>query len=114
MKLAVTVRMYSGPCLPKTEELVRQDCLHRAIEDLLDLRAHRLVLDTRDHRDVHDHRTLWHALGARPSNTRLTYEHLDSTLEPILWVSDAVAWCFGAGGGWADRVAPLIAEQIKV
>ncbi|MEV6903738.1 hypothetical protein [Amycolatopsis sp. NPDC051372] len=113
-KMSVSVRMYTGSCSPKTEEAVRQQCLRQMAEDLLAVGAHRLVLDTRNERDAHDHRTLWQTLGSRPSKTELTYEHLDSTLEPILWISDAVAWCFGAGGGWAQRVAGLIDAHIKL
>jgi len=66
------------------------------------------------HRDVHDRDTIQQALGFRPATTRLAYEHIDSRLEPILWVSDAVAWCFGAAGQWRDRTARLVEEQIKV
>ncbi|WP_410622993.1 hypothetical protein [Amycolatopsis sp. cmx-8-4] len=54
------------------------------------------------------------ALGVRPSKTELTYEHVDSTAEPLLWISDAVAWCFGAGGDWRRRASPLITETFTV
>jgi hypothetical protein len=54
------------------------------------------------------------ALGVRPSKTELTYEHVDSTAEPLLWISDAVAWCFGAGGDWRCRASPLITEILTV
>ncbi|WIX79689.1 hypothetical protein QRX50_02470 [Amycolatopsis carbonis] len=113
-KLSISARIYTASCAPKTEEAARQRCLIQAVEDLLEMGAHRLVLDSRSHRDTHDRGTLQHALGERPSKTALTYEHLDSNLEPLLWVSDAVAWCFGAGGTWAQRASGLIAEHIKV
>ncbi|MFD8494396.1 hypothetical protein [Amycolatopsis sp. NPDC059657] len=58
--------------------------------ELIGLGAHRLVLDTRADRDAHDRRTLRQALGTRPSKTALTYEHLDSKSEPLLWLSDAI------------------------
>ncbi|MEU5259115.1 hypothetical protein [Amycolatopsis sp. NPDC021455] len=111
--LPVTSRLYLGSCSPKTEESARQRCLALLTEDLLTLRAHRLVLDTRDHRDSHDRHTLQRALGVRPSKTELIYEHVDSTAEPLLWVSDAVAWCFGAGGDWRRRAGRLITEPIE-
>lgn len=38
----------------------------------------------------------------------MVYEHIHSSGEPALWVSDAVAWCHGAAGDWKRRVAPLV------
>jgi hypothetical protein len=111
--LPVTSRLYVGTCSPKTEEAARQRCLALLAQDLLALQAHRLVLDTRDHRDNQDRQTLQHALGVRPSKTELIYEHVDSTAEPLLWISDAVAWCFGAGGDWRRRAGPLVADRIE-
>ncbi|MDQ6527119.1 hypothetical protein RB608_26130 [Nocardioides sp. LHD-245] len=34
--------------------------------------------------------------------------HLRHFEEPILWVSDAIAWCLQRGGRWPTSVAPLI------
>lgn len=39
-----------------------------------------------------------------------TYVHLKRHEEPLLWVSDAVAWCHQKGGPWIARAAPLVAE----
>lgn len=111
--LPVSSRLYVGRCTPKTEEAARQRGLALLAQDLLALKAHRLVLDTRDHRDNQDRQTLQHALGVRPSKTELIYEHVDSTAEPLLWISDAVAWCFGAGGDWRRRADPLVADRIE-
>lgn len=36
----------------------------------------------------------------------LPYEH------PLLWVSDAVAWCHSSGGDWVRRVAPLVEGRL--
>ena len=111
--LEVTTTVYLGACTRKTEEETRQKCLERAVTDLLAENAHRLVLDSRDHRDVHDRQTMQRALGHRPSKTELTYEHLNSTAEPLLWISDAVGWCFGAGGDWRRRASRLIDSIIE-
>ena len=110
--LQVSSWLYQGCYTPKTEEAARQRCLDRLARDLLGLQAHRLVLDTREHRDSHDRQTLQLALGHRPSKTELIYEHVDSKAEPLLWISDAVAWCFG--GDWRRRAEPLMAGVGKV
>ncbi|GAB90929.1 hypothetical protein GORHZ_119_00580 [Gordonia rhizosphera NBRC 16068] len=39
---------------------------------------------------------------------RLVYEHQRPAAEPMLWVSDAVVWCYAKGGEWRRRVQPVI------
>lgn len=34
--------------------------------------------------------------------------------EPLLWVSDVVAWGYTKGGGWRQRVSPLISSKVNV
>lgn len=112
--LPVSSRIYQGACGRKEEERTRQRCLSRIMNDLLVLRAHRLVLDSRDSQDLHDRTTLQLSLGSHPSKTELTYEHLDSAVEPLLWISDAVGWCYGAGGDWRRRTTPVLHEVITL
>ncbi len=87
---------------------MRQRCLRQLPRDLTAARAHRLVLEGRDDRDALDARTLRATLGAQPSLGGVVYEHLDSTQEPLLWIPDALGWCYGAGGDWRRRVACAI------
>jgi hypothetical protein len=63
--------------------------LERLVSEAIDRGVSRLVLDSRDHAGI-------------------VYEHIQSSAEPALWVSDAVAWCIGAGGDWVRRVNPLV------
>lgn len=72
------------------------------------------MFDSRDLRDRHDKVTLQRTLGSHPSKTELTYEHLDSAAEPLLWISDAVAWCHGAGGDWRRRIRVAVARVIEL
>ncbi|GHF77951.1 hypothetical protein FHX82_004368 [Amycolatopsis bartoniae] len=44
----------------------------------------------------------------------LTHQHLNSASVPLLWVPDAVAWCYGAGGDWRRRVMPIVSKVIEV
>ncbi len=109
----VEVNIYTQDCRAG-DEAARQECVRRLTDDLLDLRAVRVVLDSRDDRDRHDKLTIRRALGKRPRDTCLVYEHVSSTQEQILWVSDAVAWCFGAGGDWLRRVQPVVGGVIDL
>jgi hypothetical protein len=98
-RLPVEAIVYSTGC-DMGEESARQACFGRLTEDLLARDAHRMVIDSRSTRDGNDpdaldRETIRAALGKRPSETRLVYEHVLSTSEEILWVADAVAWCWG-------------------
>ena len=82
--------------------------------DLIDLKAARLVLDSREERNLHDAQTIRTTLGKRPSYSNLSYEHVVSTQDELLWIADVVAWCHGAGGDWARRVRSLVAKETAV
>lgn len=95
-------------------EVARQACLARLTEDLLDIRALRVVLDSRDERDRIDVATLRAVLGKLARDSCLVYEHFRSQQEELLWIADAVAWAYGAGGDWRRRVAPIVTDVITV
>jgi hypothetical protein len=42
------------------------------------------------------------------------YRHMNSRHEPLLWLPDITAWCYGRGGTWRDAVEPLVAEVIEI
>jgi hypothetical protein len=105
----VYTRRYDGD-----QERARQECLDRVVVDMVKMGAQRLVLDSREDRDRYDEGTIRAVLGNRPRETRLTYEHLDSTHELLLGVADMVAWCYGAGGDWRRRIGPLITDLIDL
>ncbi|WP_431875228.1 hypothetical protein [Amycolatopsis sacchari] len=111
--LPLATHIYETTSTPKTEEQDRQRCLEQAFHHLVELGAHRVVLDSRDHRDIHDRTTIYRTLGQHPK-TELAHHHLNSASAPLLWVPDAVAWCYGAGGDWRRRVMPVISKVIVV
>lgn len=108
VKAKVRAAVYRRSCTTR-EEAARQDCLGRLVQDLCDLDARRLIIDSREGRDRHDERTVRAALGERPKESGLTYDHVVSTSEPLLWIADAVAWCYGADRTWRQRIAPTVA-----
>jgi hypothetical protein len=42
------------------------------------------------------------------------YRHMNSRHEPLLWLPDIIAWCYGRGGTWRDAVEPLVTEVIEL
>jgi hypothetical protein len=109
-------RIYTCP-IPRDRggaELARQACVARLVADLLDLGAHRLVLDSRQAVDINDEQTIRRVIGPFPGKTALTYEHTNSRSEELLWLADALGWCYGAGNPWRTRVEAAIAEVVKL
>ncbi|WP_309109785.1 hypothetical protein [Saccharothrix sp.] len=113
VRFEVRVDVYLGSCR-KGEERGRQECLARLIEDMLDIGAHRLVMDSRDQRDPLDRITIRNALKKRAPDHEFVYEHMDSAGDPLLWLADIAAWCHGAGGDWARRIAPVIGSVTRL
>lgn len=84
----------------------RQVCLTAVARRLHGLGIARLALESCQHQDARDRRTFAAVLGK--AGDAFTYEHLRPAEDPLLWVSDAVAWCYGAGGDWRRRVSPML------
>lgn len=112
-RLLVEVRVYRRSC-DRDDEPYRQECIDRITSDLLIRGAHRLVLDSRAELDANDEATIRAAIVRHPHSTRLVYEHVDSASECLLWVADASAWCFGAGGHWRKRIDPIVSAVIDL
>jgi uncharacterized protein DUF3800 len=112
-RLPICVRIYTRTC-ERIEEIARQACIERLTLDLLDCRAHRLVLDSRHEQDANDEMTIRGVVTRHAHPHRFRYEHVDSTSEPLLWAADAGAWCFGAGGRWRKRIETIVAAIVNL
>ncbi|MEU7138977.1 hypothetical protein ABZ942_05970 [Nocardia sp. NPDC046473] len=88
------------------EVVVRHECLTALVTDLLELRAGRLVIESRESQDGRDRSTIAGVLTKMSGD--LPYVHLPPHNEPALWWPDAVAWSFGAGGTWRLSVTPFV------
>jgi hypothetical protein len=110
-RLDVRARIFA--CEHSNDRLARHVCLAAAGHHLINISAARLVLESCAHQDADDRHTL--ALVKRKI-FELTYEHFRAHEDPMLWASDAIAWAYGAGGDWRNRVAGLLegVHQLKV
>lgn len=93
-------------CKKEEGEAARGALLERLIEEAINRGVTRLVLDSRDHASNGRDRAVLARTKARDAG--IVYEHIQSSAEPALWVSDAVAWCMGAGGDWHRRINPVV------
>ncbi|MEU7481466.1 hypothetical protein AB0A63_36210 [Lentzea sp. NPDC042327] len=103
---ALGVRAHLWTCKHNNDSKARSACLFDMVPRLVDLDVSRLVLESCQHQDAADRKVL--AAGARKFGASFTYEHLRPAEDPLLWISDAVAWSYGAGGDWRRRVADLV------
>ena len=108
--LDLTVRIYASPRSVKES---RELCLSALVADIAPAGASLLVLEGRESMNHRDVRTIDAALRKHGSG-RLEYRHQSPYEEPLLWVSDAVAWAAGAGGDWRRRIAPILEEVVRL
>lgn len=90
----------------------RQLCLSAAATWLQEFGVTRLAIESCAHQDLRDRQTLASAL--EKVDEPFTYEHLRPAEDPLLWASDALAWCFGAGGDWRQRVQPMLDAVVRL
>ncbi|SDF63636.1 hypothetical protein SAMN05216553_102439 [Lentzea fradiae] len=90
----------------------RRLCLSAAATWLQELGVTRLAVESCAHQDLRDRQTL--AAVLEKVDDPFVYEHLRPAEDPVLWASDAVAWCFGAGGDWRQRVQPMLDAVVRL
>ena len=105
------VRIYS---CRGNEIAARAACLTRVVVDALADQAHRLVIESREGRDHADRHVIYATLQRADKPVELAYEHMRPHEEPLLWIADAAAWAYGAGGDWRRRVGPLLDKVIEL
>jgi hypothetical protein len=96
-----TLYLAKGPEIP-----ARHRCLTALVFDLIDQKASRLIVESQDGQDPRDRGTILDAL--HEADSELPYVHLPPHLDAALWLSDAIAWAYGAGGQWRQRVKPTV------
>lgn len=91
------------------DELARTLCLEDLVREISAAGAAHLIVETDESLVRHD-RSVIAAILRKESNPRLAYRHSTPHGEPLLWVSDAVAWCRARRGDWIRRSDPIVAS----
>ncbi|UUW92331.1 hypothetical protein [Pimelobacter simplex] len=103
--LEVSAVVYRSPL--RDARSARCALLETILGDAGDSRARRVVIE-RDDASLGLDLAVARAT-AMPDDPVVT--HLRSVDEPLLWVSDAAAWCVHRGGEWRTKVAPVLRER---
>ncbi|WP_082092080.1 hypothetical protein [Demequina pelophila] len=108
LSVRATVWQVSG----KPDRIARPLCLEAAAGAALDAGASELVLERDASLEAADRRTVGGVLRARRAPSGFAYRHASPYDEPLLWVSDAVAWCHQKGGDWSRRAGALVEGRV--
>ncbi|SDP76842.1 hypothetical protein SAMN04487914_13628 [Arthrobacter sp. ok909] len=106
----LTTRLYVARNMP--DKAARPLCLERLVQDLVAAGATRLVLESDESLEQADRRIIAKRLKSLGADDGLRYMHCKPHEEPLLWVGDAVAWCYQKGGDWVRKASPLVQEII--
>lgn len=105
-KLPISTRMYTSI---EKEPVARRRCLAMLLRELMILKGERIVIERREvSQDARERRQMALAIQSGDAPAGLHYHHMGGHEEPLLWVADAVAWAYGAGGEWRQRVSGLV------
>jgi hypothetical protein len=94
----------------RDEEAAREARIGRIVSELQTRSVERLVLESRDD-DRHDARTI---IRARLPAPALLFEHRAPLTEPLLWLTDGVAWTAGLGGEQFAALQPIIDRMFEI
>ncbi|MER7607953.1 hypothetical protein [Nocardioides sp. NPDC127503] len=104
--LEVQVTLYVAKT--KDQRAGRAACLIAVVEDVLKDRASHLVIE-RDESLMRSDLELISDL-LYPVTNKPSYRLDVPRSEPLLWISDAVCWCYQRGGRWTDAASPLVVD----
>jgi hypothetical protein len=111
IQAGLTTRLYVARNMP--DKVARPLCLKSLLDDLLAAGAMKLVLESDESLEQADRRIIAQHLKSHGGEAGLQYMHCKPHEEPLLWVSDAVAWCHQKGGDWIRKAAPLVQDIVN-
>lgn len=86
----------------------RAACLQGLVQDATLHERARIVLELDESLRSWDRQRLIEYARGSGLGDRLTYEHQARTVEILLSIPDAIAWCWARGGQWRARVQPVV------
>ena len=100
-KMSIKAELYK---IAEKHREARSICLQALAGTLRDGKCQQLVLDQNDSVCQSDRRVLRSALGPGWSGT---YDHLHDNQEALLWLPDAISWCWNKGGAWRAMLSDI-------
>jgi hypothetical protein len=95
------------------DKTARPLCLTALVGAAVNGRAAQLTLERDDSLEARD-RQLIAGVLRREGGIPLQYGHAAPREHPLLWVSDAVAWCYSNGGDWVRRCDAIVNGRVTL
>ena len=73
--------------------------------------AAQLIIERDESLERADRRLIADAIR-RFGSSEMQYRHVAPHEHPLLWVSDAVAWCYSNGGDWIRRADAIVESRV--
>lgn len=86
----------------------RRRCLTALAASALTRDIRRIVIERDDGMVDHDKRTIAAAIRAAAPANPFEYRWERAHDEPLLWIPDALAWCWAARGTWQANIRPIV------
>jgi len=110
---AVRVVIYNASAVRDQRE-ARHACLEAIVTDAAECAAQLLVIERDDSLWEADRKLLYQQVRKAGCAETLRYQHPRAHEESLLWIPDAVAWCWAKGGDWRRRVEPVVHAEYRV
>lgn len=107
--LDVRVAVWVVKQLPDKE--ARPLSLGALVEEAARAGVSQLIIERDESLERADRRLIADVLR-RQDGSELLYRHVAPHEHPLLWVSDAVAWCYSNGGDWIRRVESIVGARV--
>ena len=101
-------------CATKNDVLGRERCLTGLVAFAVARSHTKIVIERDESIEQSDRRILFREVKHYGLTGALTYSLEAPHREPLLWVSDAIAWSYTKGGDWKRRIEPMIAGVIEM
>jgi hypothetical protein len=92
----------------------RRACLQEIVDLALSLGAIKIVFEMDASFLDFDTKVISECIRRADAKNKLVFIHLPREQEPIMWISDVVAWCVNKPGEFSIRVKPLVASTRQI
>lgn len=107
--IPATTVIYDASAI-RNHKQARTACIEALIADAAVQGAREVILEEDDSLITEDQHDLFQQVQKVGCLGRLRYAHMKPRAEPLLWIPDAVAWCWAKGGDWRQRIRPAVSS----
>ncbi len=94
------------------DKVARPRCLEAVTDAMIRDGATELTLERDASLERADRQVIANTLRNGGERPEIRYRHIGPKEDPMLWVSDAVAWCYQKRGDWIRRAEPLVQGRV--